>query len=157
MFKPENDGIDHINIYSKGETELGRVLSNFALTPFELDEYGQFNSIEGYWFWLLSEHPDKDELRKLHGHQAKIRGQELIKDSKILKDDSFKWKIYYALREKIKQNSLIAEWLRDSILPFDHYYVYNGEMVRTKYAWLVEHFEKLRREFRYAPVQQDLF
>lgn len=27
---PEEDGITHINIYSKGSTELGRLLSNFA-------------------------------------------------------------------------------------------------------------------------------
>lgn len=34
-FKPEMDGIDHINVYSKGKTELGKLLSNFARTPFE--------------------------------------------------------------------------------------------------------------------------
>lgn len=40
------DGIDHINIYSKGKTTLGRMLSNFACTPFTHPEDGKFASIE---------------------------------------------------------------------------------------------------------------
>jgi len=36
MINPEEDGITHINIYSKGKTDLGRMLSNFAKLPFIL-------------------------------------------------------------------------------------------------------------------------
>lgn len=49
MFEPKNDGIDHINVYSGGATELGRLLTNFAHTPFE-NEYGKFESVEGFWY-----------------------------------------------------------------------------------------------------------
>jgi hypothetical protein len=31
---PTTDGIDHINIYSKGYTKLGRLLSNFTKSEF---------------------------------------------------------------------------------------------------------------------------
>ena len=33
---PSKDGIDHINIYSKGKTELGKYLSNFTYAPIKL-------------------------------------------------------------------------------------------------------------------------
>ena len=55
MFQPNEDGITHINICSKGKTELGRLLSNFAHTPFWLQGAGRFESVEGYWFWLGTE------------------------------------------------------------------------------------------------------
>jgi len=45
------DGIDHINLYSRGHTELGQYLSNFAYTPIQTED-GRFNSIEAYWYWL---------------------------------------------------------------------------------------------------------
>jgi hypothetical protein len=35
------DGVDHINVYSKGKTELGRMLSNFYPSPFTLREMEQ--------------------------------------------------------------------------------------------------------------------
>ena len=45
MIDPKLDGIEHINIYSKGKTELGRLLTNFAQTPFIHPEYGRFESV----------------------------------------------------------------------------------------------------------------
>lgn len=55
MIDHNKDGIDHINIYSKGRTALGRFLSNFAQAEIETED-GEFASIEGYWYWLLC-HP----------------------------------------------------------------------------------------------------
>lgn len=50
---PATDGVNHINIYSKGVTLVGRVLSNFH-TPAEAYEttHGTFASLEGYYHWL---------------------------------------------------------------------------------------------------------
>lgn len=50
---PATDGINHINIYSKGVTSVGRVLSNFytPAEPYETN-YGLFASLEGYYHWL---------------------------------------------------------------------------------------------------------
>lgn len=36
MINPLEDGITHINVYSKGATELGRLLTNFAHTPLHI-------------------------------------------------------------------------------------------------------------------------
>lgn len=51
-YDPKMDGVTHINIYSKGKTQLGRVASNFAYFPFEIPNDGRFSSVEGYWHWL---------------------------------------------------------------------------------------------------------
>ena len=69
------DGIDHINIYSRGHTELGQYLSNFAYTPIQTED-GRFYSIEGYWYWLNTHN---DKLRLLYGFKARSFGKELDK------------------------------------------------------------------------------
>ena len=51
IINPDNDGIDHINTYSKGKTELGKLLTNFAHTPFVHPKYGEFQSVEGFWYF----------------------------------------------------------------------------------------------------------
>ena len=48
----EDDGITHINVYSKGATALGRALSNFARIPVMVVPNGRFESVEAYWYWL---------------------------------------------------------------------------------------------------------
>lgn len=50
---PATDGINHINIYSKGVSSVGRALSNFH-TPSEpyVTLHGSFASLEGYYHWL---------------------------------------------------------------------------------------------------------
>ena len=55
---PTKDGIDHLNIYSRASTELGRFLTNPTLLNFDLIFNG-FNvlSIEHLWFFLKT----KDE------------------------------------------------------------------------------------------------
>ena len=40
-YLPKDDGVTHINIYSKGQTELGGLLSNFSRTPFVHPKYGE--------------------------------------------------------------------------------------------------------------------
>ena len=80
---------EHINIYSKSESKLGRMLSNFYHSPFVLEKDGFFNSVEGYWFWLGT----RDErLRKLSGFKAKKLGGKLPRKFN-LEESEFKLKI----------------------------------------------------------------
>ena len=82
------DGVHHINVYSKGKTEIGRWLSNFSYSPIQTKN-GNFESIEGYWYWITTLN---DRLRELHGFPAKKLGKE---SEKILEvsDEIFKQKI----------------------------------------------------------------
>jgi hypothetical protein len=141
MINPEEDGITHINIYSKGKTQLGLWLSNFTYVPL-ITEDGNFSSVEGYWYWLLAKnHSEKDKLRDLYGFAAKKAGKLLtLKDW----DDSeeFKNKIKKCLLIKI---NLMVDVFEANSLPFDHYYVYGGKVVKPKECqWIVDYFNFIR-------------
>lgn len=150
---PLNDGKDHINMYTKGKTELGRLLTNLAHTPFQIED-GHFESVEGYWYWLLSD-KKADEMKKLYGFEAKELGKKLKKEGLLLKsseDDEFKEKIKYAIREKLKQNPNVLVKLLQTTLPLKHYYYYQGTknkesfnvQEQTKYYWINDEIERIR-------------
>ena len=128
------DGVDHINIYSKGKTMLGRKLSNFCYMPF-ICEDGWFASIEAYWFWLGTHNED---LRPMYGFQAKKFGGSL---PKTVEDELFQNKIKKAMRIKaqILKNDLLA-----SDLPFKHYYMYGDKVVDAGFEWIVDEWESIR-------------
>ena len=132
----ETDGIDHINIYSKGKTEVGRWLSNFQYCPMQT-EHGKFNSVEGYWYWLTT---TNDKLRDLHGFSAKKLGKESKKEIEIT-DSVFKFKICKAIDLKLRTN---PKWVAEQCnLPLKHYYDYGGKKVeKQEYNWITEHIQK---------------
>ena len=137
------DGKDHINIYSKGETELGRYLSNFAHTPFNHPLYGGFQSVEGFWYYDLT---GKEGLRSLYGYQAKSKGQELCKNVINGEWGVNRPQIKIAILCKLTQNDpeLLLEFL-DSDLPFRHYYKFGDKIVEPEEGkWIVEFFTELR-------------
>lgn len=41
-----------LNIWSRSEEEIGRLMSHFAHTPFELDGVA-FGSVEAFYTWLI--------------------------------------------------------------------------------------------------------
>lgn len=142
MTVEDMDGIHHINIYSKGTTEVGRWLTNFAYCPIQT-EHGWFNSVEGYWYWLTS---FNDKLRTLHGFEAKKLGKEseVIMERSV---DEFKNKICDAIDLKLKTK---ANWVaREVNLPLKHYYDYGGKRVyKEEYNWITEHIEKRVKQLR---------
>lgn len=148
--KPDLDGITHINIYSKGKTELGKLLSNFSYSPIKTED-GWFASVEGYWYWLLSDHNDKECLRELWGFNAKAKGREL-RSSNNSNEDWFKNKIKKAIEIKINNDKNLQDLLIRNNLPFDHYYVYEtkiyNESIRAKWIidWIDEISNNLKRE-----------
>jgi len=153
ILDPNKDGETHINIYSRGVTGLGRRLSNFAHTPFTISD-GTFASVEGYWYWLLTNHENRNILKGLYGYEAKKEGRKLVdKEFPIEEYDKNKFKhdIERALRAKLKNHSDLLESFIESTLPFSHYYVYNTRIVVPDSeinTWLVVTWEKLREEFK---------
>lgn len=133
----------HINIYSKSEDLLGRQLSNFYRCKVHTLTHGVFNSVEGYWYWLGC----RDErLRGLWGFKAKQvgRAQEVI-----VSEPDFVDLIKVAITNKIMFNPPIREGLIRSTLPFDHYYMYGGKIVRPKkHWWVIEHIEYVREQLQ---------
>ena len=151
---PNNDGIDHINIYSKSKNRLGFFLSHFPRTPFEHPEYGNFESMEGFWYYAKTGFKHQ-YLRGLWGNEAKAFGKKL----EIIQNPDFLSIIKSANLAKLnayrhQYNALIA-----SELPFTHYYVFgdwrmekgarvwedNVKVVTPKSGeWLVQFWEETR-------------
>lgn len=134
---PNEDGITHINIYSKGKTVLGRQLSNFTYFPFECED-GKFASIEGYWYWLRT---GNDELRDKAGFEAKKTGEAAETFHMCPSSDGFKDKICKAITIKLDRykKAILA-----TNLPFEHYYVYGNKVVDAGYKWILSHIENYR-------------
>lgn len=150
-YKPETEGEDHINAYSKSRTQLGRCLSNFACTPFYCED-GWFDSIEGYWYWLgIAEGTEgRDRLREMSGFQAKQEGRKLKAPDWPLATLEFKRKIRSALACKLQDFEGLEEMLKDSgDLPIVHYYVYGTPRIihePVQGMWIWKHWEILRAD-----------
>lgn len=152
VYEPKNDGIDHINTYSKGHTLLGRMLSNFYRSPFRHPEHGAFASVEAFWYYLGTGSVH-EALRPLSGYDAKKLGQTL---PKVPMDGAlFISKIVEAIDCKIANNASIQAELRKTDLPFTHYYYY-GDIQNPKvvpldqYRWMLDTFEAARLRYNAA-------
>lgn len=138
-YDPEDDGVTHINVYSKAKTDLGKFLSNFAHTPVNTPD-GPFESLEGYWYWLKTY---DDTLRELYGFKAKEYGRKLPVANVTIDKNKFK----KALVQKVEDNK---EWLKNDYhwnrleLPLTHYYVYSGTAKQAGSEWVIEILEQLR-------------
>lgn len=147
MLNPAEDGITHINIYSKGRISLGRGLSNFAHTPFTHPRDGRFASIEAYWYWL-STGSQYGVLRPLHGYAAKTEGRKYPK----VPVNDFEYQIEWAIYEKLWQTPALNTALANSTLPFTHYYCYGETKVvmPPNLEWLLQIFEEARIQARFS-------
>jgi hypothetical protein len=162
-FTPDTDGIDHINVYSKGKTSLGRFLTNMYEGKV-ITAHGEFPSIESYWHWLkldLGTGGRIDQnLFKINAYQSKKLAQKYTESSeKILEhvknnvqSDSFKSFIKIAIKMKIdmKDNAEMKKEFIESNLPFSHYYYYGDKNPKIhyldQYQWLMDFLNDYRKE-----------
>jgi hypothetical protein len=135
MIDPNQDGISHINIYSKGATEIGRFLSNFSDCHILVEE-GYFRTIEGYWFWLSTK---DDRFRKLPGWECKQLSKQL-RAPEYPKDPEFHYKICKTIILKMTQSQwCLAELKKTYPLPLHHYYVVNNRVIVPKDGlWMIQ-------------------
>jgi hypothetical protein len=141
MLDAREDGITHINVYSKGNTALGRFLSNFAHSPITTED-GPFESIEGYWYWLATRNKS---LRNLYGFAAKKLGKECPKVIH-LEEAEFKRRIIQAINIKVRNNPAMYQELLACKLPLAHYYVFGGAVKDAGYKWILDAIDDIRRE-----------
>jgi hypothetical protein len=151
VWKPIDEGLDHVNIYSKSSERLGRAMSNFFNALFFHPKYGEFNSIEGFYYWLKTGE-QHHELRFEHGWKAKEMGMTFKSTRNV--DKEFKEEMEYAIALKVVQTPYIQELMLESIdddLPFTHYYYYGDKysnpVIRDRSkrdSWLIDAAEKIR-------------
>lgn len=142
MINPKDEGITHLNVYSKSTSPLGRLLTNFARATINTPD-GKFNSVEGYWYWLSIPDgtPGKDQLRRLYGYAAKKRGRELRACcAKTRFEPEFEQKIRLAVRSKLTSANPRIINLPEGNLPLTHYYITRNNRVYDvshKFGWLM--------------------
>lgn len=136
------DGETHINIYSKAQTPLGRGLSNWDICNIRIS-IGFFKTIEGLIFYLGS---FDEKFRGMTGFEAKVAGDKMDRDIR-LPEDVFRRFIIEAMYAKINKDADLRLLLKDSTLPFQHYYNYGGKQIKIpKWDWQVQTWEKIRTE-----------
>lgn len=117
-----------LNVYSRSDEEIGRLMSNFAPTPFMLDDV-EYASVEGFYVSLLFLEEDKRaKVSKLYGIVVKNMG----KKSKLtetcyrgewftLGSDKHVELIKRAIRAKLEANpGIAAEFVATSPRPITH-------------------------------------
>jgi predicted NAD-dependent protein-ADP-ribosyltransferase YbiA (DUF1768 family) len=162
LFTPATDGVDHVNVYSRGKTEAGRLLSNFAHTPFTLHGV-RFASVEGFYMSMLQDgEAEWAHVASLFGREAKKWGKksgkrpgDLVRtwDGRQvpLEGDEFEQEVALALRAKAAQNLEVRAALRATgELPLTHDYVMWGRPIapRGDRGTLANCLTALREELR---------
>lgn len=168
------DEKNHIKVYSKAKSELGRELSNFAHTPFIYNEL-EFASVEAWWHWyklsnakmtglfkdmnVVSEE-ELDHLRTLDGPDvyrngeiislgAKSEGSRLAKKYEGLAmaspNKAVLKPIYYL---KLANSARLKDMLVNSTLPFYHYKDNIGDYMNTHYQWTADLWDEIRSELK---------
>jgi hypothetical protein len=117
-FNPANDGTDHINVYTKGKTHLGRALCNPSDCNIEHPYFGHFRTLEGLWFYMKTGFVD-DEFRLIKGLAAREKGKGM--PSRHYGPFSKMFKL--GMLEKLQRNPELQKELMENELPLAHYYV----------------------------------
>jgi hypothetical protein len=149
-FDPKQDGVTHINVYSKAKTKLGLALSNFSPVLDLQTPDGQFQSVEGYWYWLGVDPKNarREELRYAFGANAKKLGRELRADD-WNESEEFISKIKFAIKSKIRGSLEIQEAMIANDLPYVHYYLMYGRViVPTSGTWLIAYITELAEQLK---------
>lgn len=165
-YRTEDDGVTHLNVYSRAKTSVGRWLSNFEQTPLTLPE-GHFESLEGYYHYLkikqsievvrkpMDELPygmqvSISNLKKAFGKNAQTVGRHARQQLTGLgirvqnrPTDTFNRAFEHAVALKLEHNKPMHNQLLVHLedgLPLVHYYVINGQAphYRKRFDWLCD-------------------
>lgn len=141
------DGQDHINISDEAATYLGMSLASNAPFTFFHYKFGEFCSIESFFYYLSSEERD-DRLRRMTGSRLLAFKKRLTHRQVV----NFRALIMEAHYLKITQTKDLQDVFTNTTLPFDCYYHYkrsDGLRIRHRTAyWMVPGFEEIRKALR---------
>ena len=146
QINPKLDGVEHINIWAKGATWLGKFLSHRTLCELNLPE-GRFLCVSAYWYHLTCK--EDSRLNRVHDWETELLATQLspLPRKQQLPAAELQAKIKKALDAKIKWSDYWQEEFTESELPFLHYYLdAEGNVVdeSRKYRWLLNHLEARR-------------
>lgn len=149
QYDPAQDGISHVNVYTKAATPLGRAMSNMTDSHIDHPRYGHFRCLEGLWYFLKTG-KKHDIFRVMNGWDCKRKGKEL--DS--VWDQNFQREFKVGIICKILTSDTLQQQLKLSSAPFVHYYFYGREPGKQKlvvpkgHEWQMEFWDSMRQHLK---------
>lgn len=140
------DGIDHINISSIANTDLGKFLDINAKSPFEHRELANFLSVGGLWYYVKGAEPD-ERFRYTWGDRCRMMGRNIESRNVI----GFKTIIADATWMKIVASERAVDELIESTLPFKNYYYFgplNLRKTTPEASWYTAAISEIRRTLK---------
>ena len=141
------DGVDHINIYEDGDTELGRCLAHSTMLKFSHKRFGPFTNVEAFWHYIRSVQRD-DRIRKMSGKALKNFADKMTQRRVV----NFVGIILDANWQKVNQYPVLKEAIKQTDLPFECYSCYkrqDGVKIRPNFSyWLIPGFEEIRKALK---------
>ena len=142
----DGDGVDHINTSSVAQTKLGFLLEINCFSPFEHPELGHFDSIGGFWYYILCD--QNSMFRTLSGRPCKIAGEREQRKNGTDTVEGFKSIIAEATWVKVISNKEIMDYMVDCDLPFTCYYPVGQALIpefTATSSWYSAILEEIRR------------
>jgi hypothetical protein len=118
------DGISHINIKNTGRTLLGRTLALETKHPFRHPEFGEFKSLEAFWYYIKSG-CQNTEVRNVSGGAGRHlvtpgnSPEGIANFQNIITDGMYHWLTAFHRDD-------LSEVLFNR-LPLDMYYIFRGK------------------------------
>jgi len=138
------DGVDHINIWQHGKTDLGVALAHETRLGIHHKYFGRFASMESFWCYISSVERD-DRLRNRGGRPLK----DLMRTLTHTHVENFRAVVMDANYQKVCEHKEIYEALLASTLPIDMYETYrrsDGIRIRPSAAnWMIDGFHEIRK------------
>lgn len=148
-YHPNTDGIDHCNVYTKGKTLLGRMMTNLSNCHITHPRYGDFRTLEGLWYYLKTG-KNEEMFRVLSGYDARNLGKDMDK----IWDQEFQREFKVGIICKILASEDLRKMLIESELPFVHYYYYGKDpaklvvVVPKGHEWQMEFWTDMRTKLK---------
>lgn len=148
--QPHTEGSTHIRVGMASRTQLGRLLANEAYTPFVHDQFGRFESLEGFWAFVSSggaRNPLRapSNAREVYG----IAAQKLTMQTNKRHTPLFRSLICEGLECKILQSLDLKTLLRENDLELVRYDVLEQEtLLNPQQRWFMEHLAKIVKRLK---------
>lgn len=154
-YVPTGDGIDHINVYTKGNTVLGRALSHMSEYDLIHPIHGNFASLEAFYYYVAYFLDGTDvpygSIRDLDGYAAKAKAKEWkhkLNDDQIYGTMEFRQLFLEGHKARLDRHPALKTALQDSKLPLTHYYYYgdkdNCKVIDAGGIWWLKYLESLK-------------
>ena len=149
----QNDGEHFININFSGKTELGRALDMTAHAAFEHPDFGHFESVTAFMFYITATETD-DSLRGLHGVHCRNHRRNIS----LRFMDGWRAAVAEAIWLRVCADPKLMNWMIGNSLPYRSQYLdpEKSAMVTTKDSnWLVPTVRAIEQALKEAVKYPD--